>query len=129
MGVYCKTRGVHYRISCDDRECADAQYEGDTSRSTGERFTGHLRLIGDKRERFRQKSAFYEHAWERHGGAIPPLKFEIIGKYPDEPGMRQAIEVVSIRLNNPSMNGKREWTNEPRPRKALQTTQVTSNDP
>ena len=127
MGVDCKARGVHYRISCEDTECGDAQYEGETSRSTGERFPEHLRLIGDKRERFRQKSAFYEHAWERHGGSIPPLKFEIIGKYPDDPGMRQATEAVSIRLNNPSMNGKREWTNEPRPRKPPQATQVTSD--
>ena len=123
-GVDCKARGVHYRISCETEGCEEARYEGETSRSTGERFPEHLRLIEDRREQFRQKSAFYDHAWEKHGGSIPPLRFEILGKYPDDPGMRQATEAVSIRLNRPSLNGKREWTNEPRPRREPQPQQT-----
>ncbi len=118
MGVDCKARGVNYRISCEGEEesCRVAKYEGETSRSTGERFPEHLNQIRDKREQMRQKSVFYEHSWEQHGGAVPPLRFEILGKYPDDPGMRQAMEAVSIRANEPKINNKKEWTNEPRPR-------------
>ena len=126
MGIDCKARGVHYRISCEDEGCEEAKYEGETSRSTGERFPEHLRLIGDRREQIRQRSVFYDHAWERHAGAVPPLKFEILGKFPDDPGMRQATEAVSIRKNDPKLNGKREWTNEPRP-KTRPRPHLTSN--
>ena len=115
-GIDCKARGVHYQISCEDERCRDTKYEGETARSTGERFEEHLRLIRDKREEFRQKSVMYKHAWERHGGAVPPMKFEILGKFPDDPAMRQATEAVSIRCNKPSLNNKMEWTNEPKPR-------------
>ena len=126
-GIDCKARGIHYRISCEDERCSDTNYEGETSRSTGERFAEHLRLIRDKRERYRQKSIMYSHAWERHQGAVPPLKFEILGKFSDDPAMRQATEAVSIRRNKPSLNSKMEFTNEPKPRKAQQESQVTSN--
>ena len=115
-GIDCKARGVHYQISCEDERCTDTKYEGETARSTGERFAEHLRLIRDKREEFRQKSVMYKHAWERHGGAVPPMKFEILGRFPDDPAMRQATEAVSIRCNKPSLNNKMEWTNEPKPR-------------
>lgn len=37
-GKDCKARGVHYRISCETGGCEEARYEGETSRSTGERF-------------------------------------------------------------------------------------------
>ena len=46
------------------------------------------------------------------------MKFEILGKFPDDPAMRQATEAVSIRCNKPSLNNKMEWTNEPKPRSA-----------
>ncbi len=117
LGIDCKAREVHYRISCEDENCEGTKYEGETSRSTGERFPEHLRLIEDKREQIRQQSVFYNHAWEWHAGAVPPLKFEILGKFPNDPSMRQATEAVSIRKNAPSLNNKREWTNEPRPRR------------
>ena len=55
--------------------------------------------------------------WESHNGEIPPLKFEILGKFPGDPALRQATEAVSIRVNKPSLNSKEEWTNEPRKRK------------
>ena len=61
------------------------------------------------------------------------MKFEILGKFPDDPAMRQATEAVSIRRNKPSLNTKMEWTNKPKPRSAEecrgapQEPQVTSN--
>ena len=75
MGVDCKARGVHYRILCEGEGCGEAKYEEETSQSTGERFPEHLNQIRDKREHMRQKSVFYDHAWEWHGGAVPPLRF------------------------------------------------------
>ena len=117
------------QISCADEGCEEARYEGETSRSAGETFSEHLWLIEDKREQTRQRSAFYEHAWEKHGGAVPPLTFEILGRFPDDPGLRQATEAVSIRRNNPSLNGKKEWTNDLRPRKAPSAPPAPSGRP
>ena len=114
MGIDCKAREVPYRISCEDKGCEEEKYEGETSRSTGERFPEHLRLIEDRREQVRQQSVFYDHAWEWHARAVPTLKFEILGKFPNDPGMRQATEAVSIRKNAPKLNNKREWANKPR---------------
>ena len=54
---------------------------------------------------------------EEHGGVTPPLKLEIVSRCPGDPGLRQATEAVSIRENKPCLNGKDEWTNEPRKRK------------
>ena len=120
--VDCRARSVHYRISCEGvnkegEHCSGIQYEGETSRSTGERFPEHLHLIRNKKEQLRQKSVFYDHAWEAHGGAVPPLKFEVLGRFPDDPAMRQATEAVSIRRNKPVLNSKQEWTNEPKVRR------------
>ena len=119
--VDCKARGIHYKIWCDGEDaqgnpCVNIDYEGETSRSTECRFGGHMSTLRSKNEQIRQKSFLYDHMWEVHNGEIPPLKIEILGKYPGDPGLRQATEAVSIRQNKPKMNGKNEWTNEPRPR-------------
>ena len=122
--IDCKAREVHYKISCAgtnvnngkrcEDEAEDEGYEGETSRSTGERFGGHMKILKSKSEQVRQKSFLYEHMWESHNGAIPPLKFEILKKFPGDPALRQATEAVSIRRNKPKWNGKEEWSNEPR---------------
>ena len=52
-----------------------------------------------------------------HGGEVPQLKLEILSRCPGDPGLRQATEAVSIRENKPPLNGKDEWTNEPRKKK------------
>ena len=119
--VDCKAREIHYLILCDGTNtqgnpCVDIDYEGETSRSTEERFGGHMSIIYSKKEQTRQTSFLYDHMWEAHNGEVPPLKIKILGKYPGDPGLRQATEAVSIRQNKPKMNGKNEWTNEPRPR-------------
>ena len=75
-GVNCKIRGVHYKMSCGSGGCENITYEGETSRSTGERFTEHLKVMSDSREQIRQKSVFYEHAWEVHEGAFPRSIFK-----------------------------------------------------
>ena len=120
--VDCKARGVHYKISCEGTDvkgdtCVDVNYEGETSRSTGERFGGHMSVIRSKREQVRQESFLYKHMWESHNGEVPPLKIEVLRKFPGDPALRQATEAVSIRMNRPPLNGKNEWTNEPRKRR------------
>ena len=119
QSIDCKARGVHYKIWCtgtneDGELCENESYEGETSRSTGERFNGHMSVLKSKNEQIRQGSFLYKHIWERHNGAVPPLKFEILKKFPGDPALRQATEAVSIRMNKPTLNGKEEWTNEPR---------------
>ena len=79
--VYCKARGVHCKISCegvDDKgeQCSDVNYEGETSRSTGERFAEHMHLLYSKKEQVRQKSILYDHVWQCHNREVPHLKFE-----------------------------------------------------
>ena len=56
--------------------------------------------------------------WGNHNGGIPPLIIEVLRRFPGDPALRQATEDVSIRVNEPAMNGKEEWTNEPRKRKS-----------
>ena len=59
----------------------------------------------------------YDHAKEQHGGIIPPMKVEIVAQCLGDRGLRQAMEAVLIRDTKPSLNGKEEWTNQPRKRK------------
>ena len=119
--VDCKARGIHYKIWCDGVDakgdpCLDIEYEGETSRSTGCRFGGHMSILRSRSEQIRQTSFIYDHMWEVHNGEIPPLKMKILGKYPGDPGLRQATEAVSIGWNKPKLNEKNEWKIEPRPR-------------
>ena len=95
----------------------DVNYEGETCRSLDERFSGHMSVIRSKSEQVRQGSFLYKHMWESHNGEVPPLKIEVLRKFPGDPALRQATEAVSIRVNKPSLNGKEEWTNEPRKRR------------
>ena len=59
--INCKTREVVYRISCngstaDGNLCHGIFYEGETSRSVGERFNEHMKLIESGNETTRKKS-------------------------------------------------------------------------
>ena len=131
--VDCKSREVLYKISCagtdiEGNPCVGVTYEGETSRSLAERFGGHMSVIHSKSEQVRQGSFLYKHTWESHNGGIPPLNIEILKKFPGDPALRQATEAVSIRRNKPPLNGKEEWTNEPRKRKSdVNNDHVTSN--
>ena len=120
--INCKTREVVYRIWCmgtnkDGQPCKDIDYDGDTSRSIGERYPEHVAVMSSNKESIRKKSFMYDHAKEQHGGIIPPMKVEIVAQCLGDPGLRQAMEAVLIRDTKPSLNGKEEWTNQPRKRK------------
>ena len=72
-----------------------------------------------------QKTHMYDHMIEAHNGSVPPIKLEIVERFTNEPGVRQAAESVLIREQKPPLNGKEEWTNLPRKRRETET--VTSN--
>ena len=55
-----------------------------------------------------------EHVTNELNGEVPPVVVEIIARCPGDPALRQAIEAVKIREDNSPLNGKEEWTNQPR---------------
>ena len=90
--------------------------KGKPSRSIGERFGEHTGLILSKNENARKKSVFYEHILSKHN-VNPQLGLEVIARCPGDATLRQATEAVAIRDDKPVLNGKDEWTNQPRKRK------------
>ena len=107
--INCKLRGVIYRIRCLEDRCiiVPENYEGETSRSIGERVGEHLRKYNEKDP----KSILYQHAKEKHNGVLPNINVEIISICRSDPMLRQVTESVCIRENNPTLNTKSEWGN------------------
>ena len=97
--------------------CTNINYEGETSRSNSERFGEHMGALASQCDSTRKKSVFFEHIMSEHGGSNPKIGLDLIAKCPGDTTMRQAIEAVSIRENRPVLNGKEEWTNEPKKRR------------
>ena len=121
-GFSCKVRDTVYKISCkgvgvDGRECENINYEGETSRSIGERFGEHMYALLSNSDSIRRRSVFYEHVVEEHGNVNPEISLELIARCPGDATIRQAIEAVSIRDGKPVLNSKDEWTNQPRKRR------------
>ena len=121
MGVYCKDRELVYRLFCQGtnaagQECSRIHYEGETSRSTGERTKEHVEKLWSKCDSTRRKSVFYDHVVKVHNNENPKLGLEVVARCPGDATMRQALEAVSIRENKPVLNGKEEWSNQPRKR-------------
>ena len=119
--INCKTREVVYRISCagttvDGHPCEGTFYEGETSRSVGERFSEHMKTIRSGNESTKKKSFLYDHVRNQHNDETPPVKLEVVAQCLGDPGFRQALEATRIREEKPSLNGKEEWTNQPRKR-------------
>ena len=116
----CKSREVVYKISCGEKnnECKGVDYIGETSRSVSERFDEHLKVMNSECKETRKKSFLHDHVEKIHNGIPPPLNVEILASCTGDPSMRQALEAVLIRKNDPVLNRKQEWTNEPRQRKS-----------
>ena len=118
----CKTRETVYRITCcgtdiDGQECQGVVYEGETSRSIAERFGEHMATLTSNSDTTRKKSVLYEHVRDRHGNVNPDVKLELVARTQSDPTLRQALEAVMIRENNPLLNTKEEWSNQPKKRK------------
>ena len=54
---------------------------------------------------------------KEHNGVNQPIKLEVTARFPGDAALRQAAEAVKIREDQPILNGKEEWTNQPRKRK------------
>ena len=120
--INCKARDVLYRMSWqkinkDGNQCQNIHYDGETSRSIGERFQEHVSKYNHAKPSVRKTSVFYDHVQKDHNGVNPPIKVEILGQFHNNPGMRRAAEAVIIRDEKPVLNGKEEFTNQPRKRK------------
>ena len=116
----CKAREVVYKISCGEsgKECERIEYIGETSRSVAERFDEHCRMMNSTCKATRKKSFIHQHMETVHNGIPPQLDVKILASCAGDPGMRQAIETVMIRREDPVLNRKQEWNNEPRLRKS-----------
>ena len=66
-----------------------------------------------------------KHEEEKHNGEHVEFKVKILGSCPGDPLLRQCMEAVIIKEENPSMNGRAEWgTGKGKPRRR----QTTSNE-
>ena len=120
--VNCKARNVLYRMSCqgtnkNGSRCTNVHYDGETSRSIGERFKEHISKYQHQKPSVRKTSVFYDHVQKEHFGTNPTVKLEILAQFHGNAAMRQAAEAVTIRDEKPPLNGKEENTNQPRKRR------------
>ena len=131
--INCKTRETVYKISCEgvdenNEPCQDIHYIGETSRSIGERFKEHVGLVESKNDKVRKTSFFYDHIREKHNSENPLIGVEILARCPFNASLRQTLEAVTIREEDPILNRKQEWTNEPRKRKKNRDKQKIKKD-
>ena len=91
--------------------------KGETSRSLAERYDEHAKMMSSGCEETRKRSFLHDHIQSVHDGNVPALEVSIVGSCKGDPSMRQALEAVTIRKQDPVLNRKQEWTNEPRKRK------------
>ena len=78
VGFSCKDRDVVYRMFCQGvnrvgQVCTNINYEGETSRSNGERFGEHMGVLASQCDSTRKKSVFFEHVMSEHGGYNPKI--------------------------------------------------------
>ena len=81
--INCKARDVLYKMSCqginkDGNQCQNIHYDGETSRSIGERFQEHVSKYNHAKPSVRKTSVFYDHVQKDHNGVNPPIKVEIL---------------------------------------------------
>ena len=129
--VDCKARDVVYKITCKGKDkdgeiCKGVDYVGETARSIAERFREHLSVINSHQEVTRKKSFLYEHLREKHDGKVPPLGIQVIRRCFADASLRQAMEATIIRDEDPILNRKEEFNNEPRKRCRKRVKNVTS---
>ena len=121
--VDCKARDVVYRISCkgmkdNGDQCESIEYVGETSRSIAERFNEHVSVLNSHQETTKKRSFLYNHVLEEHKGRVPLLDLQIVNCCFADASLRQAMEAVLIRDEDPILDRKEEYNNEPRKRKS-----------
>ena len=59
-----------------------------------------------------QRGDNYKHNLEKHHGEQQEIKVMVLGKFPNDPMLRQCMESVVIRHTNPEINLREEWGNK-----------------
>ena len=125
--INCKSREITYEICCnsyfDETNKCDGKYDGETSRSSGERLGEHLDLYHKRNE----KSIFHKHMIEAHKGERKELTMKITGRYPGDPMLRQVSEALIIKQGKSALNSKEEWGNMNISRKRKKENQASSS--
>ena len=124
--VDCRVHEVVYRATCLglDKNANPCQsfYIGETSRSIGERFKDHI----EKFEARSEKSVFWLHCRDDHGGVFQRLEVKVECKRPSDAMLRQISEAVYIERDDPDLNKKSEWGNRNVPWKRKSTKGITN---
>ena len=123
-GINCRASGVVYENYCVHHETCDGKYDGETGDVIKERFKEHL---ADARLR-PELSHMKKHEAEKHNGECVEYKVKILGSCPGDALLRQCMEAVAIRDENPSMNGRAEWGTGKGRRKRKKATSDDTND-
>ena len=103
--INCRSNDVVYQNYCVHRESCGGEYDGETSDVIRDRFKEHL---DDARLR-PETSYMQKHIEEHHNGEQVEFKVRILGSCPGDAMLRQCMEAVVIRDENPSMNSRAEW--------------------
>ncbi len=104
-GINCRSSDVVYENYCIHHETCGGRYDGETADIIKGRFREHL---DDARLR-PESSHMVKHQEEKHNGEHIDFKVKILGSCPGDALLRQCMEAVVIRDENPSMNERAEW--------------------
>ena len=94
--------GINY---CEHYDLCNGKYDGETGEAIKARFGEHL----DEYRLRPQKSVMHAHSLEHHNGTKVDFKVKVLGTCVGDPMLRQCMEAVAIRDDEPSMNRKEEW--------------------
>ena len=122
-GINCRSSDVVYQNYCEHHETCKGIYDGETADKIKERFKEH---IDDARLR-PDTSAMQRHAVEQHNGEAVEFKVKILGSCPGDALLRQCMEAVAIRDENPTLNGRTEWGTGNGTQKRKRTTNKSAN--
>ena len=124
-GINCRSSDVVYENYCIHHETCGGKYDGETGDVIKGRFKEHL---DDARLR-PETSHMRKHEEEKHNGEHVEFKVKILGSCPGDALLRQCMEAVIIKEENPSMNGRAEWgTGKGRPRRREPTSNESNNN-
>ena len=123
-GINCRSSDVVYENYCIHHETCGGKYDGETADVIKGRFEEHL---DDARLR-PEISHMRKHEEEKHNGERVDFKVKILGSCPGDALLRQCMEAVVIRDENPSMNGRAEWGTGKGKRKRKTVISANEND-
>ena len=116
----CQVRDCVYEITCT---ACEQKYIGETSRSLGERFREHMKLL----QRRSNASVLRKHLQQNHQDSSNAMgwKLKILARCPGDAALRQATEACYIQENKPELNSKIEYGNANRPSRPVPAARVS----